>query len=479
VTTATALANPAIVSTKQIVAPAELPSRSERAQALADAKAARKKTKADAPLRLSLSAGDLATLPTANESVRAELRRRQLILDTDNLMSALLERNHKIGLLEKELAGLTARVSAAERSLNIPQAPATAADLKSVSEVSVPPVAVAQPVAQQVPEAVIVPAAPVIAAAESAKPPARIAPPQQVEPSARSFAWWSVALLSIALLSIVVFVMARRRREVREEVAALAPQEINKTVEEIISHEPKPVHVSPQTDLTEKAVIPAALVAPTVVDITATAFPEIEFELPETTKSPVATQGKEPLEQPRTTVEGTAGTAFHLPSQAANSEAHPIPEDIRGRRMRYLQSRYHDIAILMPPLDAPLRLLKQAGRIHDEGAVDYAKRLLKYAVYSRPYTEEFWLGLLELLYREKFANDYLVNAKWFREYHPESSNWDEIQRIGYLLDPGAPLFSNAAAWSHEEPIMGTWLPANQASATHTSARPQLKLELAS
>ena len=226
-------------------------------------------------------------------------------------------------------------------------------------------------------------------------------------------------------------------------------------------------------DFADESFTAIAPPAPTVAEIPAAAFPEIHFELPEDTADAPAA-----FSSLTTTVEGLAGAAIQASSQAANSGALPSPDNIRGRRTRYLQSRYHDIAILMPPLDAPQRLINQVGRIHDEGAMEYAKRLLKYSAYSRPYTEEFWLALLEFLYREKFANDYLVNAKWFRQYLPDSANWDEVQRIGYLLDPAAPLFASAAAWSHEEPILGTWLPANQASSGHDSARPKLKLELA-
>ena len=146
--------------------------------------------------------------------------------------------------------------------------------------------------------------------------------------------------------------------------------------------------------------------------------------------------------------------------------------------MRYLQSRYQDIAILMPPLDAPQRLLRHAATVYDEGATDFAKRLLKYGAYSRPYTEEFWLALLELLYREKFASDYVVNAKWFRQYHAESAHWDEVLRIGYLLDPLEPLFIVSAHWSHEEPVAGIWLPSSPGDKKPVSPPPHLKLEFA-
>ena len=81
--------------------PGAKPVERNRPQAVTDAAAKAKKSSSDKPLRLSLSAGDLTVLPAANEATRNDLRRRQLILDTDSLMSALLERNHKITCWKK------------------------------------------------------------------------------------------------------------------------------------------------------------------------------------------------------------------------------------------------------------------------------------------------------------------------------------------------------------------------------------------
>jgi hypothetical protein len=209
------------------------------------------------------------------------------------------------------------------------------------------------------------------------------------------------------------------------------------------------------------ATAPVSTVTPALaVESPEVVIPEIQFELP-------------PLSEVDPNIAATAAGAA-----TAGGETGPAADDARARRTRYLQTRYQDIAIMMPPLDAPQRLLNQAGRINDEGASDFAKRLLKYAVYSRPYTEEYWLALLELLYRDKFVNDYLVNAKWFRHYHPESVSWDEVRRIGYLLDPAAQLFASAAAGSHEEPAVGIWLPSNQPDNKTPPIRTELKLELA-
>ena len=453
------------------------PAQSERTQAIAEAKAAAKKASPDKPLRLSLSAADFAVPPTANEATRTELRRRQLILDTDNLMSALLERNHKITLLEKELAGLAARVMATERSLNIPAPPtATAASTTTAatSSLAAPSTAAATTIpAKPGPELEVTVAPP--------KPPSIIAPPPQTESTRRPLRWWSIALVIAGLVAVAIATLAimRRRRAARDDMQAYSLGAAAESEADVSASPPRQATVPASADFAEEPVTAMPPPPPPVAEIPAAVFPEIQFELPKDLSAPNASVEAAASRNLHATVDGSADAALPPSSHAANSDALPAPDDIRGRRTRYLQSRYQDIAILMPPLDAPQRLIKQAGRIHDEGAVDYAKRLLKYAAYSRPYAEEFWLALLELLYREKFANDYLVNAKWFREYLPDSANWDEVQRIGYLLDPAAPLFASAAAWSHEEPILATWLPANQAGSAHTRTRPELKLELAS
>ena len=76
--------------------------------------------------RLKLSFGEgLTTRPATTEAERAQLRMRQFTLDMDDLTSGLLERQHKITQLEKELAGLSLRVSAAEKLLGT--APAVSA----------------------------------------------------------------------------------------------------------------------------------------------------------------------------------------------------------------------------------------------------------------------------------------------------------------------------------------------------------------
>ncbi|MBL8513721.1 MAG: hypothetical protein JNJ55_06995, partial [Betaproteobacteria bacterium] len=190
-------------------------------------------------------------------------------------------------------------------------------------------------------------------------------------------------------------------------------------------------------------------------------LPVIEFELP-----PL-----DPAELPRPIAAPTMAAGLTPAPDAANAPNAPTT-----RRARFIKARYHDIAILNPPLDSPQRLLWQASTLYGEGAVDFAKRLLKFAAYSRQLTEEFWLALFELLYREKLANDFIVNARWFQTHHPRSEHWSAVQRVGYLLDPNEALFAEAAVWSSEEPAHGLWLPVPD-SAPATTKFPDLKLEL--
>jgi hypothetical protein len=415
--------------------------------------------------------------------VRTELRRRQLILDTDDLTAALLERHHRISLLEKELVNLAARVGAAERRLKIdPPDPA------AMGSVAAPPASsTTMPSVAQSMTPPVLPAASVASVDIVAKPAIPTRVPVAVDAGPPAWSVWKKLLIAFAVLSIAgaaIWFVVRIVRA-RDDSSRIAPQPTHDafiTMDAMLKQSAalsKPVTrlqptQSARADV-EETLAQSHGTAPQVTGTSAVndahiASGEIHFELPAYVTSSTP---------PTAVAKLSPGNHFDLTIPAANVEMIAPAEDMRARRMRYLQSRYQDIAIMKPPLDAPQRLLNQAGRINDEGAAEFAKHLLKYAAYSRPQTEEFWLALLEHLYLEKFANDFIVNAKWFRQYHPHSKNWDEVQRIGYLLDPTEPLFASAAASSREPPAIGMWLPANQPAQTPPVPRTPLSLELAS
>ena len=394
----------------------------------------------DSGPRLTLSMGEgLNDRANASEAERADLRLRRAMLDMDDLTAALLERQNRISQLERELGELTVRMSTAERAI----ASGTAANGKPVP-------AIAPSLGQASPVAVTAPAAP------ATRP---------------SLSGWTLLLSGFAALAALIGAawLTRRMMHRRNEDYRLVPQAAEDYVAEVLATapvrrapQPAPVVTAPPVATVEPQ--PATIESPAAP--AAWTPPDIQFDLPET---PPALNALSP--------DASAGTIdFSLP---AITESPPATEDLRSRRMRYLQSRYQDIAILMPPLDAPQRLLRQAGTVYAEGAADFAKRLLKFAAYSRPYVEEYWLALLELLFRENFASDYIVNAKWFHHHLADSTQWAEVVRIGYLLDPAEPLFADATHWSHEDPVAGTWLPSEPGDQKAVSPLPHLELQLAS
>lgn len=418
-------------------------------------------------LSLTLNTDTLNRTP-ATEAERAALRERQLLMDVDDLTAALLDRHQKISRLEKELGDLTARVAAAEKFMNARGAaigqPAPAATVQA-TEVAAPVVTEAT---------ATTPTAPGGVPAVQPRPVAADITPSVAMPT------WSTGKLVLiggalaALLAAAWFAIQRRSHRENEDAFQIVRQRADEYAAEVLSA--KTVRTPAKAaeagfDKTVEMRAPAVHkpAVPTQPE-PSPAVPEIHFELPATPSH---------LLEANAGAQSSAGIDFDLSTPAANAEHITPPEDLRSRRMRYLQSRYQDIAILKPALDAPARLLRQAATLYGEGAADFAKRLLKYAAYSRPHAEEFWLALLELLYREQFANDYVVNAKWYRQYHGKSKQWDEVQRIGYMLDATEPSFAGAAAWSHEAPVAGTWLPASQQAAKPIAGSlSHLTLELA-
>lgn len=422
-------------------------------------------------LALALSADALQSLPHATEAERAELRMRQLMMDTDDLRSALLERRDRIARLEKELGDLTSRVQAAEQavagrlsgnlSTNLAGVPAAPAVTPVPANAAAPTVTAAENAT---------PATPAVEPAAPATAPAAVAQKTPVErrPEPAGTPWWQWLLLTVGGTALLLgaWRFAGRFLRARDEALRLSPEE----VEQFVADAPV---VKADYGSTQGARQKATPVREPVAE-PAPPVPEIQFELPDV-PSHLANPAADPAP-----INWSGMTPADTVAEATPLEAPAAPVDELGaRRQRYLEARYHDIAILNPPLDAPVRLLRQASRLYDEGAADFAKRMLKYAAYSRPYTEEFWLALAELLYREKFASDYVVNARWFRRYHTRSTNWEEIQRIGYLLDPAEPMFASAASWSHDAPDPGRWLPKDEQLPALADPFPTLQLQLAS
>jgi len=382
-------------------------------------------------LRLS-AAGDFSSRPATTAAERENLRARQFTLEMDDLTSVLLERENRILQLEKELAGLATRVSVAERVIS---GSTTLAELRNT--------------ASQVP------------AIESTLPKPALATnvvkgdekPASEPPSSWTSITW---ILIFTAFAVVVIAVLRLRSKSGTTSISIQPGD-NREAEfaaTVLSQDVARDSAKINGALATIAALPAEpqpaqkmARAPISSEAESKDFspPEIHFELPEIEE--VASEAN------RNSLLADA------PFSASAQNARQLPMDSQVmQKIRELQPHYLDISRLAPRVDLPPRLLQQAATVYEQGDGEFAKRLLAFAAYSNPNTEGYWLALLELLYRETLSRDYFFNADLFHEIHAESIHWNEVARIGYLLNPAEPLFAVASNWSHDPPVLGSWLP---------------------
>ncbi len=385
--------------------------------------------------RLRLSAGgDFSSRPATTEVERDNLRARQFTLEMDDLTSVLLERENRILLLERELAGLASRISVAERVINGSK---TLAEVRNTTS-QVPAPASALPRSASLTNAVKGDEEPVLRPQSS---------------------WYLIAwLLVVTALTLVAIAVWRLRTKSGPTSISMRPDDSRdaKFTAAVLSQDVTRDFAMVDRALAASVALPvepqpsnqmptASIASP--AETKDFSPPEIHFELPELDEV-----GAEANPNP-------LSADVLLPTLAQSARQLPLDSPAM-RKIHYLQSQYPDISRLAPRVDLPQRLLQQAATVYEQRECEFAQRLLAYATYSSPHVEVYWLALLEILYREKLSHDYLINADLFHEIHAESIHWNEVARMGYLLNPSETLFAGASSWSHDPPVLGSWLPTN-------------------
>ena len=383
--------------------------------------------------RLRLSAGsDFSSRRVTTAAERDNLRARQFTLEMDDLTSVLLERENRILQLEKELAGLASRVGVAERVIS------GSAALSGVRNTAIP-----------------VPA-PEKTSPKSALTTNAVKGDEQLAsglPSPVSSIAWILVLAAIAIAAIAVWRLRSKTAATSISIQSGGSREANfaaAVLSQNVSSDSAKVDGTLATDAAlQVEPQPAQKMANAPISSEAEpkdfSPPEIHFELPELEE--VASEANpNPL---------SADAPLVAPAQNVRQ----LPADSPAmRKIGELQAQYPDISRLAPRVDLPQRLLQQAATVYEQGEGEFAQRLLTFAAYSSPNVEVYWLALLEILYREKLTHDYLFHADLFHEIHAESIHWDEVARIGYLLNPAEILFAAASNWSHDPPVLGSWFP---------------------
>lgn len=439
-------------------------------------------------LKLSTSPS-LATDAPISEEERSRLRDRQLLLDVDDRTSELLDQRFKITRLEKQLASIQARIEDAERRLAA-SGVAIAAAPAATSAPAVAPV-VAAPT--RPPGAVSIPKI-----AERPTPPA-VASPMTLPPALEGvWAWlktnWLAVLAGLAaLLALILggrFAWQRQAERAASRSVLYVPEDATAAKRPASTGANKSTEWASATWQMKKppdaAMMPAATAAATVGAVEPALTPAPGAAPPRTTQAiPNSFWDDDGIGGDKSDDADSVDTLFFDETDVERAPDFPIsvvagPTSKPGERSRelYLRHRYPEIAMLNPALDDEKSLISRAVTLYDEGAADFAKRLLKYAAYQRPINDRYWLALLELLFREKLAHEYVVNAKWFHHHLPLAKEWPEVVRMGFILSPRDHLFLPAATESHEDPPLGRWFPVGGLPSISLDL-PSLKLELAS
>ena len=468
-----------------------------------------RKNKNDGVLKLSLSTGELASRAALTDQERADIRDRAVLLDVDDKTSELLDQRFKITRLERQLADIQARIADAEKRLEARGVAPIAAGAPSVAEGATPAAA-----------AIAVLKAPTQPIGKPAQPVGSAAPAAAGMAMPNFSAWWDGALAWTKanlglLLGIVGGLLALALswfgyRRYQADAAARSVLYVPDT------------HAAKASANTADAAGATAVPAPASGDWAAATWrikspgSESPAQAPSLGAAPSLDAQTKPHAQgaaettPKTAAQATTNaipssfwdddgiggegkadeadsgdTLFFDESDVERAPDFPLsavatPAAKPGERSRelYLRHRYPEIAMLNPALDDEKALIQRAVTLYDEGATDFAKRLLKYAAYQRPINDRYWLALLELLFRENLGHEFAVNAKWFHHHLPLAKEWTEVQRIGFILSPHESIFADAATASHERPPAGRWFPLGGLPAISLDL-PSLKLELAS
>lgn len=412
-------------------------------------------------LRLSGVEMDLSRSKGVSESTRAALRDKQLLLDADDQVAALLSLRNTVKQLEGRLNEMQLKLSTTTLPAVRPEAAPATQSAPQVTAPSSPPAAPpataptpapkqsAEPPAQTPaaqPQASTV--TPESAPQEAAKAPAATAPKATpavaTQPAEEAPIWTSPLVLGIGALLVLLFGWAgwrwtRRNRGLPRTLAD--------------------THTDPEAGMARERAT-SDLQGPSSDDL-----PKSEWDDDEDARSssgsyrssaPSAGLSEALREaEHQETVRMRAAPPDLLDASAASLELDTRPatsvdfvlgdeggED-KSRRQRYMEERFPELAHRSISVDEPDSIIDAARHHYEEGQLQKAIELLTYAFEERPGQLRFWLALFEIHRLEQRVADFADLASRFKNVHGGTDAWPKVQHIGRDLDPGHPLYAAA------------------------------------
>ena len=389
----------------------------------------------DAGFVLKLSNPDIDMSRTAriDEPGRQRLRERQLILDADDQVSALLAMRNSLKQLETRVAELQLKLAAMPPALATMTPPERPAKAVVPEQVPAPPKAAAtQPPVPPVVE----PPKPVVEA-----PKAVVEPPQVVAPAPKPDTEPAPPAAPVASAPI-------NPPTVPEAAAPVKPQAEStperKPASKVVARQPGSSYDT-MPWLWALVALLAALALWLALRITrrrrvegedapATEYLEPEMGTPEAVEAAVirepAVAAARPEERPALASDAPLATRF--------------AENSGELRRRYIEERFPEIASGAIRLEDSDSVVKGARLLYEDGVLPRAVELLQFAVEDRPAEMKPWLALFEIFRLESLTGQYAELATRFQKVHGSSDYWRKVKFFGREIDRGNALYKEDA-----------------------------------
>ncbi len=450
-------------------------------------------------LRLSGSEVDLSRSRNITDEQRRQLREKQLMLDADDQVAALLSLRNTVKQLEQRLNEIQLKQAPSAAPPTAPVAAKIAAPTPTAATpVTTPPPAVAPAnVAPTAPSQVATPLAttpsPASSPGDAQKQPlapvkALPAPsssatsastdvknPAAKPPAAKSAVADApgVDLLESVLPSPMVtggivaglallFGAWFWSRRAKKPTRAQSPSQ------------PPPAESAPARAVDHGNVVAAKVATSTPPPIENTAQPEPTDAYLQTTRNlvvdapPAAPDQYAQIDAP--VVFDDAPARFEVDSRPATTVDflvgmdEQLPED-RVRRLQYMHERYPELQSNTVSIDDADSVINAARLYYDEADTsghDKASELLTFAVEERPQEIRFWLAQFEIFRLENMVNEFTEFAGKFHVLFSHTPAWPKVRHIGHELAPGNPLFAASggpllAGETRFDPIAENWL----------------------
>jgi hypothetical protein len=480
-------------------------------------------TKQQPGFSLKISGGDIDVSRSqgVSEEVRAQLRERQSLLDSDDQVAQMLALKNSVKQIEKRLNDMQLKMS------GLPSVPA--ADVKTPSPVVAPAVVTApavpkaaEPTTVEPPAITPAPATPAVtpeaAAVPAAKPAPKVVEAVKPKPITRDddgffgipYAWLAGAGALLAAALAWFFIRRRNSQPSlfngqRAETNPAGRDEFNKWadepdtvwLEENQAANKAPSQASstyaPKTERTSRPVSDEAADEASKARSAALLMGAGRAQPQSPTKaSATAQEAIDILLKPVSTVKqadppAAANIDFNSPLDLSlgdddidlpvlnmgSNQIVEIPElregqtrDDRLQRLRYIEERLPELASKTVSVDEPDTVINAARSYFEEDQQARACELLIFATEERPQEIRYWLAQFEIYRVEKLVKPYGELATKFHKHFGHTAVWNKVRHVGHEIDPSNTLFAaagNAPDGEQFNPLAENWLNAPNAS----------------